>query len=236
MAKEYNIAKTAGACCRCGKQLEPGAELLATICESAEPENEGEFVRLDYCPDCWHEVEDAPPVPAAGTQAAPSPEPPGRPAPAEPDARIEPDAQAPSAEPAESAEPANGPAAEAAEAEPLAQAVAGPPLAAWRTRVPQPKEKKKLFIDDELLVNFFQRLEGTEEPAKRDFRFVLALILMRKKLVNYDSSKPLPDGGEEWIVRCRGSEDTYAVYNPELTEDRIVEVSEKLSDILEGEL
>lgn len=224
MAKDYNIAKTAGACCRCGKQLEPGAELLATICESAEPENEGEFVRLDYCPDCWHDVEDAPPMPAAEAGKGDAPQPAEAAEPTEP---VEPHADNPDPP----AQPAEG-----AEGEALAQAVAGPPLAAWRTRVPQPKEKKKLFIDDELLLNFFQRLEGVEDPAKRDFRFVLALILMRKKLVNYDSSKPLPDGGEEWIVRCRGSETTYAVYNPELTEDRIVEVSEKLSDILEGEL
>ncbi len=52
-------------------------------------------------------------------------------------------------------------------------------LAVWHARVPKPEEKKRLFIDDELLVNFFQRLEDSPEPAKLNFRFVLALILMR---------------------------------------------------------
>src|SRR5690242_12733643 len=41
----------------------------------------------------------------------------------------------------------------------------------WRGRVLPHEEKKKLFVDDELLVNFFQRLEGNAEPAKISFRF-----------------------------------------------------------------
>src|ERR1035437_2416255 len=50
----------------------------------------------------------------------------------------------------------------------------------WRSRVSAAQEKKKLFIDNDLLINFFERLESSEEPAKVNFRFVLALVLMRK--------------------------------------------------------
>ena len=52
-------------------------------------------------------------------------------------------------------------------------------LAVWRTRMPQAKARRKLFVDDELLVNFFQRLEGVDSPARINFRYVLALILMQ---------------------------------------------------------
>ncbi len=106
----------------------------------------------------------------------------------------------------------------------------------WQARVPQPQEKKKLFVDDELLVNFFQRLEGDEEPGRIDFRFVLALILMRKKLLIYDRMTRNDDGTETWAMRLRGTDETHEVLNPQMDEEKIAAVSEQLGQILEGEL
>ncbi len=106
----------------------------------------------------------------------------------------------------------------------------------WRSRVPAPQEKKKLFIDNDLLVNFFERLEGTEEPAKINFRFVLALVLMRKKLLAYDGRSKLPDGREKWKMHFRGTEQAAEVIDPHLDETMIAQTSEHLGEILEGEL
>ncbi len=106
----------------------------------------------------------------------------------------------------------------------------------WRTRVPQPQEKKKLFVDNELLINFFERLSGAEEQVKINFRFVLALILMRKKLLVYDGAKKSGDGTEIWNMHFRGSEAKVEVIDPKMNEDQITEVSSHLGEILEGEL
>ena len=113
---------------------------------------------------------------------------------------------------------------------------AAEPIAVWRTRVPTPKQKKRLFVDDELLVNFFERLDGTEEPARIHFRFVLALVLMRKKLLVYDRSDKDADGTEVWTMHLKGDRQVHKVVNPQMDEDKIAEVSGKLSEILEGEL
>src|SRR5690606_15894709 len=44
----------------------------------------------------------------------------------------------------------------------------------WQTTMPHPEQpKKKLFVDDEVLRNLFERLQDTTEPAKQNFRFVL---------------------------------------------------------------
>ncbi len=106
----------------------------------------------------------------------------------------------------------------------------------WRSRVPKPKEKKRTFVDDELLVNFFQRLDGADEPAKISFRFVLALVLMRKKLLVYERSRPGEGDSEIWTMHFKGDDATCEVIDPHLDEDRIAEVSEQLGAILEGEL
>ncbi len=169
MAKEYEIAKTTGRCSKCDKQLDPGAEFVATVCEQDE-----QFARVDYCLDCWAADESL--AAAPGT------------------------------------------------------------FGVWHTRVPQPQEKKKLFVDNDLLINFFERLEGAEEQVKINFRFVLALILMRKKLLVYDGAKKNDDGSEIWQMHFRGGEAKVEVIDPKMDENQIAEVSSHLGEILEGEL
>ncbi len=127
----------------------------------------------------------------------------------------------------------------------------------WISTVPQPTEKKKLFVDDAVLMNLLSRLADTEEPQRLAFRFVLALILMRKKLLRYDRTerrpKPAPEAGgtpeteEIWIVTPKldvskgpmgkwHDSEQYEVLNPQLDEAQIQQVTEQLGEILEAEL
>ena len=62
-------------------------------------------------------------------------------------------------------------------------------LASWQTTMPQAEQKKKIFVDDEVLCGLFERLADATEPAKINFRFVLGLILMRKRLLNYETTR-----------------------------------------------
>ena len=106
----------------------------------------------------------------------------------------------------------------------------------WRCRMPARQAKKKLFIDDGMLVNFFLRLAGENDPARVDFRFVLALVLLRKKLLMYDGSRRQADGTELWNMHLKGEEQLQEVLNPLLDEQQITEVSRQLGEILQGEL
>jgi hypothetical protein len=109
-------------------------------------------------------------------------------------------------------------------------------LAVWRMTLPQPQEKKKLFVDDELLSNFFQRLADAQDPAMINFRFVLALVLMRKRLLVYDRMEKQPDGGEVWSMHFKGDQTPHSVVNPNMDDDKIAQVSLQLGQILQGEL
>ncbi len=108
-------------------------------------------------------------------------------------------------------------------------------VAFWQTVMPQAQEKKKLFVDDEVLCDLFARLNAVEEPAKLNFRFVLGLILMRKRLVIYDSTRH-ETGREVWQVRLKGREGVLDLVNPKLGEQEVREVSEQLNEILSQEL
>ncbi len=65
--------------------------------------------------------------------------------------------------------------------------------------MPRPEEKKKLFVDDQVLCDLFERLAEVTEPAKVNFRFVLGLILMRKRLIVYETTRH-DDGKDVWVV------------------------------------
>lgn len=108
----------------------------------------------------------------------------------------------------------------------------------WRARIPMREAKKRLFVDDEVLVNFFQRLAGEEDRARQDFRFVLALVLMRKRMLAYERAVKGADGGETWVMRLktRGIDEAHEVVNPRLDEERIAQVTEQLTTIMQGEL
>jgi len=119
-----------------------------------------------------------------------------------------------------------------------ADAWTGPPEGAYcffRTRVPaRAPAKPSLLIDDDLLANFFCRLADETEPARLQFRFVLALILMRKRLLRYEQT--LHDEGREyWQMRLVREQTTHRVLNPQLTDDQITEVSGQLGAILRGD-
>jgi hypothetical protein len=114
-------------------------------------------------------------------------------------------------------------------------------LGYWQTVMPEPEQKKKVFVDDEVLCTLFERLADAPEPAKVAFRFVLGLILMRKRLVLYDSTRhdPAAEGAEArdvWTVRMKGRTDTLDLIDPKLDESRMTEVSQQLGEILNEEL
>jgi len=105
----------------------------------------------------------------------------------------------------------------------------------WKTVVPVPSAKKKLFVDDGVLINLFERLADEKEPVRINFRFVLALILMRKRLLKYEDSQR-QDSVEIWKMRFVRDTNIHDVINPHLEEDQIEQVSQELSGILQGEL
>ena len=108
-------------------------------------------------------------------------------------------------------------------------------LAHWQATMPTSEQKKKLFVDDEVLLTLFERLQDTTEPAKVRFRFVLGLILMRKRMVTYESQR---DEGSAnlWSVKLRGRDGTLDLINPHLSEDQVGDVTGQLGEILSSDL
>jgi hypothetical protein len=104
----------------------------------------------------------------------------------------------------------------------------------WKSKLPQPDEKKRIFIDDNMLMAFFERLENETEQEKVNFRFVLTLILMRKRLLKYDATR-YEDDKELWrlkVVGDKSSDNHVEVTNPHLDEEQVKQLSSQIGQIL----
>lgn len=110
----------------------------------------------------------------------------------------------------------------------------------WRATQPEPGAKPLIALDDDGLLDLFEELglaEHAESDAQRAsrlaFRFVLTLILARKRLVRMERS-----GTDGLFVRPRGmppeAEATF-VEDPGLTPERLREVMDRLGAILRGD-
>ena len=103
----------------------------------------------------------------------------------------------------------------------------------WKTRMPDAEQqKKKLFVDDDMLMTFFERLAEETDAEKVSFRFVLTLILMRKRKLKYEGMK-VEEGVETWTLRVAGEDRSVDGVNPHLTEDQIEQLSAQMGQILQ---
>jgi hypothetical protein len=110
----------------------------------------------------------------------------------------------------------------------------GPPPEAfsfWVGRVPQPDEARKPRIDDEMLVECFGRLEGLTEPDRVSFRYVVALLLMRRKRLKFEEVRQ-EDGQEILALRDARSRALHHVVNPRLTVEQLTAVQEEVFKVL----
>lgn len=118
----------------------------------------------------------------------------------------------------------------------------------WQSEVDIPGAKKKMFVDDTTLTQMLRDLDGVSEPSRVAFRYMVALILMRKKKLRFETIERRDDPGDgpvqEWWVFTpkedpskghfgRWKEDEkITVQDPRLQESDAATVVEHLTDIL----
>ena len=110
----------------------------------------------------------------------------------------------------------------------------GPPagtVSFWTGHVPTGTEKLKPRFDDDLLEDCFQRLDGQDEPSRVNFRYVLALLLMRRRRFRYETSV-VEDGVEKMVLRCQRTQTKHEVINPRLSDDTMTQVQQEVFSVL----
>jgi hypothetical protein len=118
-----------------------------------------------------------------------------------------------------------------------AEAWHGPPagcLAHWVSRVPAHSQKRRLTFDDELMMECFERLAEETDWQKIQLRYVLGLLLMRRRRLRFADVKHV--GSEtRLILSCPRTNLSYEVVDPQLTEADIQRVQDELIRGIGGE-
>ena len=117
----------------------------------------------------------------------------------------------------------------------------GPPddvFSYWKTTVPDPEARHGILVDDAVLWDLFESLADDTRRRRQAYRFILALILMRKKLLKYIGRTGQGED-ERWLMRPKGAGPEQApveVIDPHLTDDDVRELTEQLGEVLQSEL
>ncbi|MEZ6318057.1 MAG: hypothetical protein R3B49_04770 [Phycisphaerales bacterium] len=117
-----------------------------------------------------------------------------------------------------------------------------PVFAAWRAVMPEANAKAQVLIDDDELLDLFERpLAGGEGDDQVAFRYLLALVLIRRKKLVYEGGRPadLRHGRSGlMMVRPKGvalppeGPALIEVVDPGLTEERASALLDQLGAIM----
>ncbi len=110
----------------------------------------------------------------------------------------------------------------------------GPPknvFSFWRTRCRLKPAPPKRFVNDEVLLEFFERLSEADSPERRKLHFIMAVLLLRKRLLK-ERSRRRDENGLYWILEAPRLEKTFEVRDQGLAESEIADLLHDLGQVL----
>jgi hypothetical protein len=104
-------------------------------------------------------------------------------------------------------------------------------FSSWRRKVEKEAVPKR--FDSNAALALFRILIDSEEQNDADTAYILALLLMRKKIFELIRAGS-EEGVKTMMLRLRGGVEEFKVVDRNLTEDRLEEVKNSLESIFEG--
>ncbi|MBN1912089.1 MAG: hypothetical protein JW818_20385 [Pirellulales bacterium] len=110
----------------------------------------------------------------------------------------------------------------------------GPPEDAvgwWKAEIPSAKSKKRHWAPNDVMLQFFDELDAQEE--RRDMRYVLALLLVRRRVMRHEETERDDEDRETLVLYCPRREETYRVEAVAPDPKRVQAIQEELAALLE---
>ncbi|MDY3551218.1 hypothetical protein R5W24_000293 [Gemmata sp. JC717] len=112
----------------------------------------------------------------------------------------------------------------------------GPPAGAvayWCGKVPAAGAKpRKPVVNDDLLLDCFDRLKGSADADGLNFRYVATLLLMRRKRFKFEDASRDASGRDVMIVRDARGGAVHHVVDPRLNDEQIAAVQTEVFRVL----
>ena len=104
-------------------------------------------------------------------------------------------------------------------------------VAWWAGRIAEAGRSAKPAINDDLLADCFEHLSGTTDPARLRFRYVVALLLMRRKRFKFEDARKKGET-DTLVVRDAKSGRRHEVEDPQLTDPEMDAVRDEVFRVL----
>ena len=109
-------------------------------------------------------------------------------------------------------------------------------LGFWKRTIPDSNEQVKQLVSEDEMFDLFEQLGEATEHKQLAFRYLLTLILMRKKKLVFERSKPaIRDEQGVLVVRQRqkgGQGQLFDVIDPGLDNETIAQATEELGQVM----
>lgn len=109
----------------------------------------------------------------------------------------------------------------------------GPPegvLGWWKSQVPGREGKKVTLAPNEVMLELLEQL--ADEPQRQDMRYVLALLLVRRRVLRLEEVQHNELGQEVSVLYCPRREATYHIVTATPDDRRTAEIQDELSKLL----
>lgn len=114
-----------------------------------------------------------------------------------------------------------------------AEAWTGPPegvLSWWKSQIPARDAKRLHWAPNDVMLELLAELES--QPQKSDFRYVLSLLLVRRRVLRPEDSETDAAGHEVSVLYCPRNEQTYRVVTEDPGPERVREIQQELAVLL----
>lgn len=105
-------------------------------------------------------------------------------------------------------------------------------VAYWAGRVPAGDKPRKPVVNDDLLLDCFHRLKDSADPDGQNFRYVAALLLMRRKRFKFEDAIRDDGGRDVLLVRDSRGGAVHQVIDPRLTDEQVATVQAEVFRVL----
>ena len=105
----------------------------------------------------------------------------------------------------------------------------------WRTRSKRKPAPPRRFVNDEVLLDFFERLCESEDQSKAKLQFIMAVLLLRKRLLR-ERSRRVDEKGTVWTVEAAKLGKSFEVRDQGLSEPEIAELLIEIGQVLNIDL
>ena len=114
------------------------------------------------------------------------------------------------------------------------EAWTGPPAEAigyWKSQVPDKTSRRKHWAPNDIMLQFFDEL--SEQPDKQDMRYVLTLLLIRRRVFRLEEEHHDADGNEVLTVYCPRRDTAYTIPAIMPEQSKIDDIQRQLTALLE---